>query len=397
MKIIVYYNISIVQILIAKKIKGVTHVTLLEQDPEDITVRGIAKVLKNNFTKKELSKATIILVTQEGVSNLKIYSKEEIQDLNLKLVTSEYKHLKDKIKKVHKKENYTLMLYYSKEIVRGLVEEFMKEGITINEVVPDTLSIIEGMKLSKMGVPNPYSADSRKRADINLLVTGSKVLAVVTKEGERPSVIDTKVNIPSDSVDTMVKVGMVYSEMKDSIRQGKEVIEIPREKEIEFDVTSDMAPIRTLIVDTAEESNELNFGSIDFGSMTSNEEDEIKEEVIEYPTEIVLNITEGQEITATISAEEGESIKEQISKIPTQVLHQLKIIMSNLSDEGFISKVYPNSLELPLLLAGSEIENVKLSKVRLEKKLNVNSRKYELDDLVFNNPPMILMGALVSI
>ena len=103
MKIIVYYNISIVQILIAKKIKGVTHVTLLEQDPEDITVRGIAKVLKNNFTKKELSKATIILVTQEGVSNLKIYSKEEIQDLNLKLVTSEYKHLKDKIKKVHKK------------------------------------------------------------------------------------------------------------------------------------------------------------------------------------------------------------------------------------------------------------------------------------------------------
>ena len=44
-----------------------------------------------------------------------------------------------------------------------------------------------------------------------------------------------------------------------------------------------------------------------------------------------------------------------------------------------------------------EIENVKLSKVRLEKKLNVNSRKYELDDLVFNNPPMILMGALVSI
>ena len=71
--------------------------------------------------------------------------------------------------------------------------------------------------------------------------------------------------------------------------------------------------------------------------------------------------------------------------------------MSNLSDEGFVSKVYPNSLELPLLLAGSEIENVKLSKVRLEKKLNVNSRKYELDDLVFNNPPMILMGALVSI
>ena len=78
-------------------------------------------------------------------------------------------------------------------------------------------------------------------------------------------------------------------------------------------------------------------------------------------------------------------------------MHQLKIIMSNLSDEGFVSKVYPNSLELPLLLAGSEIENVKLSKVRLEKKLNVNSRKYELDDLVFNNPPMILMGALVSI
>lgn len=397
MKIIVYYNISIIQILIAKKIKGVTHVTLLEQDPEDITVRGIAKVLKNNFTKKELSKATIILVTQEGVSNLKIYSKEEVQDLNLKTVTSEYKHLKDKIKKVHKKENYTLILYYSKEIVRGLVEEFMKEGITVSEVVPDTLSIIEGMKLSKMGVSNPYSADSRKRADINLLVTGSKVLAVVTKEGERPSVIDTKVNIPSDSVDTLVKVGMVYSEMKDSIRQGKEVIEIPREKEIEFDVTSDMAPTRTLIVDTAEESNELNFGSIDFGSMISNEEDETKEEVIEFPTEIVLNITEGQEITATISAEEEESIKEQISKIPTQVLHQLKIIMSNLSDEGFVSKVYPNSLELPLLLAGSEIENVKLSKVSLEKKLNVNNRKYELDDSVFNNPPMILMGALVSI
>ena len=78
-------------------------------------------------------------------------------------------------------------------------------------------------------------------------------------------------------------------------------------------------------------------------------------------------------------------------------MHQLKIIMSNLSDEGFISKVYPNSLELPLLLAGSEIENVKLSKVSLEKKLNVNNRKYELDDSVFNNPPIILMGALVSI